>query len=366
MIIARIHHADRDDCFAQLEQGRRTFGSDLDCDIVLLDHAVAPRHFEIDISDTGVTLHVCEGETVTFSSKGEGEVEIGSEAAQEWTFCDHLNVGAFEVHLRGEECKAPSPRLTALAALAARVAQHSGIIARGFVMMVGIVVTIGLATIIVSGEAAISADARMPHQDVPVDRDAVPIATASIDRKAIEDRLESMGLTPYRLRRNGTTWHATFYFASMSDRDAAAAAITAGALPMRPRMVLDSALLAAANIVLRGVETKVEIDRVENGVLYLTAEFGATAVEAVRDQLRTDVPGLRNIVLNSEAEPDVSDVIERISGVWGGDRPVVFLRDGGEVRPGDPIDDTTRLVSVLGQARLLLEFNGTPREVEIP
>lgn len=365
MIIARIRHPEREDRFCKLEQGQRSFGSDFDCDVVLTDDEIAPVLFEIDISPEGVTLVSCDDPDAIFATSNGDERPAASASGVDWTVQDRVRLGALTVDLRGDECNAPEVELTRLGAIARSLSERSTTIARAVLMFIGLVVTVGLGAGYLLGSGPSPANARIDaSEDLSTTGADVPPALTQED---VRQKLVRMGLKPHDLRPSAGGWRVTFYVSSLAEKDAAEIGLLNTALPIEPRLVLDSALLGAANMVLRGLETEMTTIRVEDGVLHLTNDRSDTETQqALLEQIRKDVPGLRDVVIEAMKDADTAPMVEEIAGIWSGARSRVFMKDGRELRPGDDIDDTFKLVDVVGENVLLIAADGIEKRLVLP
>ncbi|MEM9147442.1 MAG: hypothetical protein AAGC57_14720 [Pseudomonadota bacterium] len=373
MIIARISSQGKPDRFVELEAGRRSFGSDLSCDVVLIEEAVHPLHFALDIGVDGVFLEMFDGCTGGFHAGSGRRKPVGEGERSFWGPFASLQIGALMIQIKGEECRAQPSHL-------ARIAT-SVMVQSGRVLKVSAVVLLSVVVVTVTADVLLRSIT--PPQDPQA---AIALSTPGladllapgvagllgagsdpITAERVRADLTEAGFEPTAIEASGEDWSAVFHLPAETDRQPLLEHLSRLDYTVEPRIFVDTTLLSASRLVLQNIDGSATILSIQRGRLELSLlEGDAETGQTMRDTLLADVPGLRGVAfVGGAASITLTSLQDEVLAIWGGKRPYVALRDGRQVREGQPLADDITLIAVEAADHLILEVDGDKKEFRL-
>ncbi|MEO0624489.1 MAG: hypothetical protein AAF183_20065 [Pseudomonadota bacterium] len=370
MIVARISSQGRPDRFVDLHPGRRSFGSDLGCDVVLIEDAVDAVHFVLDIGADGVFLEMAEGCTGGFHPGSGRRKALGSDERLFWGPAASLEVGALIIQIKGEECRARPSRLNKI--LAAVMVQSGRMLKVSAVVLVSVVVVTVTADVLLRSitspqdpQAAVATPVPgLADLLTPGVADLLGDGSEPITAERVREDLARAGFEPSTIDASGDGWSIVVHLTTEAEREPLAKALADLDYRVESRVFLDTTLRTASRLVLQNVDGQAQISEIDRGRLVLTLIEGDAKIrQAMRDTLLTDVPGLREVrFIDGPESVTLTSLHAEILAIWGGKRPYVALRDGRHVREGQALATDITLIAVEAADRLILEVDGNQRE----
>lgn len=350
MIVARVAAPDTPDRFFRIEPGPCTIGSDLECNVVLLDGPILPHHLTLHASEDAVEVEMPEDARAALEHVDEDRISaLRGGSRIKWGAGDRLHIEGIVIELEGI---APTARGTDVAHAAqgnARALVRLG--AAAVLMLVPAGVGLGLVTHLGASDSS----------SAPQDVSEVPVAWTP---DQVRQRLEALGARAGTIERHGDVWRATFYAADSASKARLAERLAALDIALKPTIYVDEDLKEAARITLANVSSGVKVEASQGGRLVLSAA-ALDAQAGIRSALLRDVPGIAEVAFQTGERVDLNAIRANITGLWHGRYPYVVLSDHTVVRPGQELGGGTTLVAVTA-THLLIKVGDVETKVDLP
>lgn len=366
MIIAQISVPGRPDRKAELKDGRHVFGSDLGCDVVLLDKDVSPQHFAITIEGNHVVLDVLD-DCLTFARSGACDTNPGKQTSIVWSAGSCLRIGELEFKLRGATFRASAEELAMNKAARDLARLRITRKVRTVLMVLVCCIPVGAIATRTPDDYQSSNDTGSSSalSVVETPTAAPPRTPPKLTAEMVANTLAGQGFKVHRPDYDGTAWRADVYLTE--DQDSADLTAIKDQLPFTflPHVFTDTALLDAAKLVLANLNVSGANPSIHLGILKVA---GVAEDIVLRDRIKTtltsDIPGLIAIEFDGPAIMELHKLTDEIVGVWSGDRPFVVLQDGRIIKPGQEIVVGITLIAVQPKSVRVRE-NGRDQDVRI-
>lgn len=353
MIVAQITSPTLAERYFPLESGVHTLGSDLACDVVLLEESVLPRHLTLHVSADTVDVEIADTAAVVILRLFRKRVLRLTAGRRMPLFRgDRLQVGEAVLILDGVAWeKAPCEK----AGKAKRPRRR---------LSLGL-----LSSAILFAGVLLPVDASAPQyvQWPPSPKHLARLRSAPNRLSSIEDQLKSLGVTPESLQQESVDrWNAIFRVTNAVQKSDLERKITALGISVDARVFADDELKAAASLALSNLPGQAKGLAVTRGVLAIKLmQDNQKLRETLMRQLQTDIPGIKDVRFGDEPEVDVNAIRSSIVAVWSGDLPYIVLTDNKIVRPGEemPIRGET-LVGITADI-IRVKINDKVREVRL-
>jgi len=357
----------------QLDEGPVVFGSEFNCDVVLIDDDIQPEHFYLMIEQTGVTITLqtgAQGQLIAV----DGEVtELKAGAAEPWFPNQTLKTSGLEIQLGGTNVVAPQETQSKFFAF-------SNAMRTPALAAVCVVATIGIAATQVKSKQPKSdqaSEVRQMNISFPAVQDLFPSTEPMMEKlpKVVETRpsdeealaiLAKSGFSPLSVVSGAEGQIGTFYLERQTEREALMEVIANERLDLKATVHLKTQLMSAINITLQGIGADARVIEMKDGKVSLTGHFGEPKKrkDIVKTLLR-DVRGVRSVDFDSPMASDAEALEKEIAGIWMGQRPYVILKDGRIVRPGEEIVNEISLVKVAANDSIVIRQAGKSEEITL-
>lgn len=334
----RITCPGRDDRVAALKSGEVVIGSGLDCDIVVFGNGVGSKHLTLSVEDSAIHLQsVGQRPTVVHRAKG-APVELAPGDTAQWMPADHITIGDLSIVLEGVNLKPVSKGKRRGIGFNPKSIGTTTIFACLALVILG-----GFGALIV---ASVAQPARATMLAVPDPVIDTPQVTADFETAGYD--LETITETP-------TGFHVSTYVGSLQEQSDFVDFSEGLPYPVDHHVFVESRLLSAVNLVLENTDYDTEVIGINRGVVEMRGMIDAQQKENVARTIKDDVPGITDVTFTSfDAEQASGAISDKIVGVWYGDQPYVFMKDGRTVRPGDVLSDQITLMAVASETELLI------------
>ena len=358
MAEARIYYSGELDHTLRLAEGPNTFGSSLDCDVVLFDEAVRPVHFSITLDAAQAMVKPADGTELSLADEGGSVRQLEPGQAMPLLEAQVLIVGNTEIRLRdlpmakailnqaqldrsrGRRLPSLGPSVAALTATVLGLSIYFGTPMSGVAVGVAGVVPPPLSERETADQPSHAADLSITSPE------------------ALAASLADAGFPPDSLRHTGTVFEAQFYVALPRDQEILLAHLAGREDKIHARVFVDTAFRRAAELAvsLSNAETP-EIDVTAGHLVLRGAPTDADWRKKIGDTLQRDIPGLKSVSFEgrSEAWRDVID--NNLAAVWSGSKPYLVLTDGKKIRQGQNINEETVFRGIRDNSILLVTVN---------
>ncbi len=359
MKVAKLSYEGREDRYVELSNGTHVFGADFECDVVLIDEGVLPRHFSVEVEDQLVTLNLFEGADADLVTGSKNATALVAGQETPWSAKEHLKIGGLRIELSGllgnslpaEKADVTPQRRSFVQQFARKAAMLAGLSILGWVG---------------AGVVAKELADPLPTPDSEMSS-RVEISTPTLDVETLNSLLNDNGFVADEIVKTGRGFAATFHVASVSDRNRLDRVLSTFDVPVEARIHLDSALLGAANMVIEASGKSAGQRNVENGVLFIE-DFEADEDERrkLKTLLHADVPGLKSIKFVGADRSWAKDLDEKIKGIWIGERPYLMLAAGKKVYPGQMLAPGIYFVRANSRNSITVKINEATEEYKLP
>ncbi|WP_420963856.1 hypothetical protein [Brucella sp. IR073] len=352
MIIAQVKSPTSEDRYFPLEAGVYSLGSDLACDLILLEKSILARHATLHVGDKTVEVEIAEharGVISRFFPKRTLKMAAGER--RPLFLGDKLQIGDLFMQVEGVDLE----RANRKSRRAKR--QFSLSLLSSGVFFIGVFFS-------PSASAPYYAPPPLSREHPAEQRKPQPDASRSI-----EENVRALGVKPESLQQEpDNRWKAVFRVATAQQRVALEKKISATIPSLDARIFADDELSDAAKLVLANLPGQAQVLSAAHGVLTLQLRQGDQKLqETLAHQLSEDIPGVVNVRFggDADADADVKDIRASIVAVWLGNPPYVKLAGNKIVRPGEPLTPKgPKLISITAD-RLRVQIDGTIKEVPL-
>jgi len=359
--IGTIKDSAANERFLKLAEGTHVIGSDFECDVVLLDDAIAARQLEVDVSEGGVFLKALNGNSVVIDPSLETERALVIGESYQLGCAQEIVLGDCSINFAGE----PLVHVTPKGALI-NIPKW----AAGSLLKLGVLTTCGIGMIGVAGAYSIQHETSPKEaqtETVQAAADEPSDAVSVITRESLTHAIREHGFTPERVEETSEGFLIRIYLSDTREKQRLERLISEMGAPIFQEVFLESSLLSAANIILKNTDHDAQVKSIDQGVLTLSGKVGEKEQRAeLADLMRKDIPGIKDVRF-ANAETDAgSDLMTQIAGVWYGTRPYVIMKDGTLVTPGKEVSEGLTLVQILDDGRLRVsQASGEVKEMRV-
>ena len=390
----------------KLSAGRYLFGSNFECDVVLLHPEVRGEHFYLEIEED--QIHI---EFVPFQNDS-GELETASK--KEWLSDDRLDIGGLSIEIVSdifvqkviqsdppEDIKAQNQAdyedienqaqldfQPGEAILAEKKTQPKGspfaplanIIKKlneklPIPIVVGAATAIGLVSIIIFAEPKTTslnqANASLMDQNAtnianfgsnkPVE---VPAIAADMDKNIIQ-RLETYGFTVLEAKAHEGKTQLTLYAKTNADRLLIDTLLLPYSNTYSTRLILGDEIRQSAEIILSQFEGNLTIHEIDKQAIIVDGMLESDdRVETIRNTLLGDIEGLKTVKFIHSQLTSAENIQEKVSAAWAGNNSYIILDTGRKIKLGREIEPGLTLVDI--SINGITIFDGTEhKEIEL-
>lgn len=355
MIIAKVTSSRIKDRSFHIGPGLCRIGSNLDCDVVLLDEAIQPVHLVLQVIEDSIEIEIADDATARLRERSTDTVSLlHSGDRRQWKLDHVLEIEDVTIEIQGKTSVHP---VIDLSLPVRRDSRYR------FISVTGLLVASAVAVggLHVSGYAASSPTYEAAQRHTP----SATLPPANLDTLAVAERLEALGLKPADLTHHNGRWMAVLRVADEGALRILNAALKSLELPFEPKIYVDEWLRRAVERVLANRRSGIHVLSVDSGVVKLSASPENVKSKAtLRERLYQDVPGIARIDFAKGADNDLMRTRAALAAVWAGEFPYVVLADNTTVRPGSILQQGIKLIDV-GKDYIVVEIDGKMKKVNI-
>ncbi|RCS21556.1 hypothetical protein DUT91_23235 [Phyllobacterium salinisoli] len=355
MIVAKAKSPTSADRYFPLEPGVYSLGSNLKCDLVLLEKSVLARHIFFHVGNKTVDVEIAEqagGVISRLFLKRMLQMASGERAPM--FLGDRLQIGDVIIELEGIHWERPNGESIHKAGLVKRRLSFS-------LLSCGVLFTGILFPLSASAPS-------YRFQPLPPEHPAGQLKSKPDAPRSIDENLKSLGIVPAKVEPAAANrWEAVFRVANASQKNELEKKIAAIDPSLGAKVFADDELSGAAKLVLSNLPGQAKIIAVASGILTLKLLHNDEQLEeTLARQLKEDIPGVVDVRFSREANADIEISRTNIVAVWQGDAPYVKLTDNRIIRPGDRLTPHgDKLVGITADSLRIESGGGKIREVRL-
>ncbi|MFK4064095.1 SctD/MshK family protein [Brucella anthropi] len=338
--------------FVQIEPGAHSIGSGLSCDVLLSDPPFLPVHLMVYVGAVSVKVRVladgpptqlrclADGNTVTLVRGRSASWHAGWQLWIAGVCLEIVDLStSYEV-----PCRETIKRSRSFCYIAVAI----------------------ICAVIITAVKGLDKPIFLTEGTEHIKNGSLAAEVEILNEAILRKRISSMGVSLEKLEVGAVRWSAKVRLGNESERAAAIEQFSALDTFVDFEFVLDSHLMSAVELILKGLGVNAEIVSLDRGVLIL--KYGAEdklSKAFISETILNDIPDILDIRYSEPDSIGIEDIQRNIEAVWLGKRPYVAVKNGGIVHVGKDIAQGIRLIDV-NEQRILVDVGGAVHPLHIP